>query len=552
MAAEMTSLAGVDASSALISLRLKSPNELMATADSSYAVFTEFVDATAEQHRTPLERLSFPLFSHYFVQLIDAGHKTTGNQRRPRHPHRHNLNVSVSLLSYRAAVDVLANEFFEKHSPRFKQVDDSDQYDADLKVFAACLAMNGSAQPSTFTFDERFHAKSVIHLPPKSHKLLLRHLERSKDLLLHQTFHKCITLRITSSPSPSDSPSSSTADSNHTSSPPSSSSQTSRVFGNSGTITAAKTAPDTSPSKLSVPRVCMCTIDDISATCGAANEEWSRVAFGFETSDIQLIALGEKDLTPSSVPSLKLELPLHDTFSSTSTSTPSKTHDQRVKMTLRGHSGPVYDVAFLHDTNVLLSASEDTTLRAWCSDTGKTLAAYTGHSYPVWCVETSALGIYFASGSMDRTARLWTPERAYPLRIFAGHSQDVDCIRFHPNTKYIATGSSDRTVRMWNVTDGRMVRMFSGHLAPVTAIAFSPDGKWLASASEDLRVKVWDIGSASVLKESSSHNDQIIDLSFNHDNSFLASTSADKVVKVWDLRAKEANNNVNGTKDKAS
>ena len=412
----------------------------------------------------------------------------------------------------------------------------------------------------------------MITLPPSGHRHLLRHLEHSKDLLLHQTIHKKLVIRIGTASTTTSSSLSVGINSNHINSLNHNhvnSIQNSSTPNVKIKVKQEKDCAATSHTKSSkpthkqiastrlMPRVCVYSVDDTTATCATVNTDWTRVAFGFETSDIQLLAVGGCDIRPKgrNTTSIRIELPCEPGPSSNLASIAKE--ESSSKTILRGHSGPVYDLSFLPESDILLSASEDTTIRGWCTKSGRQLASYTGHQYPIWCVKSSALGIYFASGSMDTTARLWTTNRSYPLRIFAGHSQDVDCLQFHPNTKYLATGSADKTVRLWNVSDGRTVRIFTGHFGPVTALAFSPDGRLLASAGDDLHIKIWDIGSANVVKDLTAHSDQIVDLSFNHDSTLLMSTGGtDKVVKVFDVRPpplkQEANNNVQGAKEMKS
>lgn len=99
---------------------------------------------------------------------------------------------------------------------------------------------------------------------------------------------------------------------------------------------------------------------------------------------------------------------------------------------LIGHSGPVYSLAFDPTTgpsappNLLLSASQDATVRLWSMDTLSNLVAYRAHRDPIWDVDWAPRGVYFATGSRDRTARLWSTERTAPLRMMVGHLSDVD------------------------------------------------------------------------------------------------------------------------------
>lgn len=107
---------------------------------------------------------------------------------------------------------------------------------------------------------------------------------------------------------------------------------------------------------------------------------------------------------------------------------------------LFGHSGVVYAVSFSIDRTLLLSCSEDTTIRLWSLQIWTCLVVYKGHMFPVWDVKFSPMGYYFASASNDRTARLWATDHYQPLRVFAGHFSDVDVSNVCLRSKY---GGSD-------------------------------------------------------------------------------------------------------------
>ena len=218
---------------------------------------------------------------------------------------------------------------------------------------------------------------------------------------------------------------------------------------------------------------------------------------------------------------------------------------------LRSHGGPVYGVSLIPKTNILLSCSEDTTIRAWDISSHDNVAIYHGHHQPIWAIDTVILQNYFVTGSKDTLAMLWCSDRTFPLRFYTGHFSDVNCVKIHLTCKYIATGSSDKTVRLWDLQTGQNMRSFCGHRAGVYALAFSPCGYYLLSAGEDRIIKVWDIKMNKLIKEFHGHTDAIFDIAFDPNQPMqFASSGADCSIKLWNfnLSANKGNSSVKNDK----
>lgn len=204
-------------------------------------------------------------------------------------------------------------------------------------------------------------------------------------------------------------------------------------------------------------------------------------------------------------------------------------------MIFYGHSGPVYGVDISPDDRILISCSEDGTIRLWSTEIASAIAALKGHVIPVWDVSFAPeFGHYFASAGADRTVRVWTTERNQALRVFAGHQADVDVVRWHPNLHYIASGSSDRTIRLWDVRTGNCCRVFSGHDGSITCLAFSNDGSTLASADTSGVVRTWDLATAQQSGFAKRHDGPIWSLNYSRgEGNLLASGGCDCTVRLW-------------------
>lgn len=285
----------------------------------------------------------------------------------------------------------------------------------------------------------------------------------------------------------------------------------------------------------SLPSVCFYTLMNsaYTVTCAEVSEDSSLVAIGFSDSLIKVFSL-----TPGKLRELKAADALKEIDRDADDILVRMMDDKKTAETTRtftGHAGPVYRCNFAPDRTLMLSCSEDCTIRLWSLHTWTCLVVYKGHQYPVWDVRFSPHGHYFVSASHDRTARLWATDNHQPLRIFVGHLADVDCCIFHPNSNYVATGSSDRTVRLWDVVSGNHCRLMTGHKAQINTLCFSNCGKFLASGSADKRVLLWDLAHGHLIAALTGHSSSITSICFSRDGTVLTSASLDCSLKLWDF-----------------
>ncbi|XP_013785229.1 transcription initiation factor TFIID subunit 5-like [Limulus polyphemus] len=283
-----------------------------------------------------------------------------------------------------------------------------------------------------------------------------------------------------------------------------------------------------------LPSVCFYTLlnSHLGVTCVEIAEDSSLLAAGFVDAAVRVWSI-----TPNSLKAMKPASELEQTDKEAD-DVLYRMMDESNATNMRlllGHNGPVYSTSFSPDRNLLLSCSEDGTIRLWSLLTWTNVVCYKGHCFPVWDVQFSPHGYYFASCGHDRTARLWATDSHQPLRVFAGHVCDVDCVQFHPNSNYIATGSSDRTVRLWDVSNGNCVRYMTGHKGRIYTLVFSNCGRFLASAGGDKKILVWDIATGHLVAELNNHSEALYSLCFSRDGTILASGGLDYCVKLWDF-----------------
>jgi serine/threonine protein kinase len=78
------------------------------------------------------------------------------------------------------------------------------------------------------------------------------------------------------------------------------------------------------------------------------------------------------------------------------------------------------------------------------------LYAYRGHSGPVFAVAWSPDGRHIVSGSNDNTAQVWDAATGRSVLTYKGHSNTVLAVAWSPDGNRIASASADSTVQVWN------------------------------------------------------------------------------------------------------
>jgi WD40 repeat protein len=86
----------------------------------------------------------------------------------------------------------------------------------------------------------------------------------------------------------------------------------------------------------------------------------------------------------------------------------------RTLLTLRGHTGVVYDVTFDHEGQRIATAGADGVIKLWDTSDGLEVFTLRGHSSAVLSVAFDTAGRRLASGGMDRTTRIWELDPVAP------------------------------------------------------------------------------------------------------------------------------------------
>uniref|UniRef100_A0A4W5MYU5 Apoptotic peptidase activating factor 1 n=1 Tax=Hucho hucho TaxID=62062 RepID=A0A4W5MYU5_9TELE len=253
-----------------------------------------------------------------------------------------------------------------------------------------------------------------------------------------------------------------------------------------------------------------------------------------------------------------------------------------------GHLSWVHGVQFSPDGSLLLSCSDDQTVRVWETNKVHTSSAvclkrdsdvlFNNGDITVVAADNrnrlQVRGLGLKWNHLSLSPRLPSPSSLSPppspfsflplspqvlevpsgtsLATLQGHTRTVLHCQFTPEGDTLITSSEDTTIRVWRWRTGECV-VLEGHKEQVRCFSLlttSPSSEThLLSWSFDGTIKVWDMSSGERLQDLVCHQGAVLACDVSPDGQLFATTSADKTAKVWSSASWECVCLLNGHQD---
>ncbi len=211
-----------------------------------------------------------------------------------------------------------------------------------------------------------------------------------------------------------------------------------------------------------------------------------------------------------------------------------QTNDKPALVLQAGHTSAINSVVVSPDGKLILTASDDLTIKLWDAASGRVIRVLSGHTKTINRALFSPDGKTIFSASEDGTVRIWDVASGRAVRTLdTKESVSGVSLAVSPDGKYVVR--SQEKTQIWDVFTGQLLRTLDRRLLSLT---FSPDGQMLAAVgfNDKRSVELLNPQTGAVLRElpaNTSLSDQ--SLAFSPDGKLLAIITADNTIDLWDV-----------------
>lgn len=235
---------------------------------------------------------------------------------------------------------------------------------------------------------------------------------------------------------------------------------------------------------------------------------------------------------------------------------------------LAGHQKGVSCLEFSPiNSNIIVSCSDDLTIRIWSIDSQKCVKILTKHTYHITTVKFNTKGNLLISGSADENITIWDVSNGKPIKTLAAHSDPILSLSLTPDDSIIISASYDGLMRLFDTNSGQCLKTLTINSSthgtataltndvvnyPISNVECSPNGKYILSSSLDGTIRLWNYMNNKVVKTYTLVNDDIVVVPIcekfscgtrfitkNPTRSLIISGSDKSGIIIWDIQTKK-------------
>ena len=238
-----------------------------------------------------------------------------------------------------------------------------------------------------------------------------------------------------------------------------------------------------------------------------------------------------------------------------------RTADDGVQtIVLSGHTDKVNSVCLNGDGTVLVSGSDDHTVRIWeltwdltpttekdqegffdsDDDSVNPIMSIKPFMKKVNAVSLGNDASIVAAGSEDGEIILWERKGIELNKLYSikADTAKITSIAINRNGNVLVGSYDNGIVKLWNIENGRDMTLqhsyVDSYVDCVNSVAIDNDGRIIAGGSDDYKVRIWDAKNRDNIKELSGSGNKI-EFSLSANGKILVTGSDDRLIRLWNI-----------------
>lgn len=206
---------------------------------------------------------------------------------------------------------------------------------------------------------------------------------------------------------------------------------------------------------------------------------------------------------------------------------------------LKGHSRPVNSAVFNKDESLVITGSDDMTIRIWDSMTGALISTANLGS-PVMSLAISPDDKIIVVSTKDGYLRTFSITHGNAvLQDSLAQESYARFVTFNPKGSEVFACYTNGNLLVCNSSNLSQVKAYKISKKGATCVSFDKNGQRMALGGTDNTIMIWDATQLTSLYTLPGHMDWVRSVDFSSDGENLVSCSDDKTVRLWNLRSRK-------------
>lgn len=174
---------------------------------------------------------------------------------------------------------------------------------------------------------------------------------------------------------------------------------------------------------------------------------------------------------------------------------------------------------------------------AWEEEKLKLTKTLQAHDERITWVDFSPDGSILVSGSEDKTVKIWDTENYSLKKVFNQFETQINSVAFSKDGKYIAVAEYANTIYLVDSSKLEVIKSIKQkRLFGVFYVEFSPDSKLLAFTTGNGKIILYDIVQEKIVNTIQAHKMKVYSATFSPDGQYIISSGNDSCLTVWRIK----------------